>query len=68
MRWDIIGLVIGWTLRIFSAPLVFVGIYSWWWVGEGLDFVLKTYLITFIIALILSQSLIRYGYNSQSNN
>tara|TARA_Y100001970_G_scaffold166768_1_gene204148 strand:- start:159300 stop:160871 length:1572 start_codon:yes stop_codon:yes gene_type:complete len=67
MRWDVIGLVIGWTLRIFSFPLIFVGFYSWW-IGEGIDFIIRTYAITFIIALIASQNLIRYGNNSRSNN
>ena len=28
MRWDVIGLVIGWTLRIFALPLAVVGAYS----------------------------------------
>ena len=29
MRWDVIGLVIGWTLRIFALPLAVVGAYQY---------------------------------------
>ena len=28
MRWDVIGLVLGWTIRVVSLPLAVVGIFS----------------------------------------
>ena len=53
MRWDVIGLVIGWTLRIFSIPLAVVGAYSIY--SDGWDYALKTYAIALLIAFGLSQ-------------
>ncbi len=56
MRWDVIGHVIGWTLRIFALPLVVVGIYSVY--ADGWEFAVKTYAITLLIAALVSQRLI----------
>ena len=41
MRWDVIGLVIGWTLRIFALPLAVVGAYSVY--ADGWEFAIQTY-------------------------
>ncbi len=53
MRWDVIGLVIGWTLRIFAVPLAVVGAYSIY--SDGWDYALKTYAIALLIAIGFSQ-------------
>ena len=53
MRWDVIGLVIGWTLRIFALPLAVVGAYSVY--ADGWEFALQTYAIALVIAIVASQ-------------
>ena len=53
MRWDVIGLVIGWTLRIFAIPLAVVGAYSVY--ADGWEFALQTYAIALVIAFGASQ-------------
>ena len=66
MRWDVIGLVIGWTLRIFAIPLAVVGTYS---VSvDGWEFAFKTYAIALLLAFGASQWLIsKYsGYEVSS--
>ena len=53
MRWDVIGLVLGWTIRVVCVPLSVVGIFSFY--TEGDEYAIKTYLIHLIIAaLVLS--------------
>ncbi len=53
MRWDVIGLVIGWTLRIFAIPLAVVGAYSLY--VDGWEYALQTYAIALVIAFGASQ-------------
>ena len=53
MRWDVIGLVIGWTLRIFALPLAIVGAYSVY--SDGWEYALQTYAIALLIAFVASQ-------------
>ena len=53
MRWDVIGLVIGWTLRIFALPLAVVGAYSVY--ADGWEFAIRTYTIALVIAILASQ-------------
>ena len=53
MRWDVIGLVIGWTLRIFALPLAVVGAYSVY--SDGWEYALQTYAIALVIAFGASQ-------------
>ena len=48
MRWDVIGLVLGWTIRVVCIPLSVVGIFSFY--VEGQEYAIKTYLIPLIIA------------------
>ena len=28
MRWDVIGLVLGWTIRLVAIPLAIIGLFS----------------------------------------
>ena len=53
MRWDVIGLVLGWTIRVVCVPLSLVGLFSFY--TEGQDYAIKTYLIPIIIAVFVSQ-------------
>ena len=53
MRWDVIGLVLGWTIRVVCVPLSLVGLFSFF--TEGQDYAIKTYLIPIIIAVLVSQ-------------
>lgn len=53
MRWDAIGLVLGWTIRLVAIPLAFVGLFSAY--TEGVDYAGKTYLIPLLIAGLVSQ-------------
>ena len=52
MRWDVIGLVLGWTIRVVCVPLSVVGIFSFY--TEGDEYAIKTYLIPLIIAALVS--------------
>ena len=40
MRWDVIGLVLGWTIRVVCVPLSVVGMYSFY--TEGDEYAIKT--------------------------
>ena len=53
MRWDVIGLVLGWTIRVVCVPLTIVGLFSAY--TEGEEYAIKTYLIPLIIAALVSQ-------------
>ena len=65
MRWDVIGLLLGWTIRVVCLPLMVVGIYSFY--IEGQDYAIKTYLIPLIIAAIVSQWFINKSKVNVSN-
>ncbi|MDB4602520.1 hypothetical protein OAH71_01230 [Euryarchaeota archaeon] len=64
MRWDVIGLVLGWTIRVVCIPLSVVGIFSFY--VEGQEYAIKTYLIPLIIAAFVSQWFINKSQNSPS--
>ena len=56
MRWDVVGLVLGWTIRLVSFPMLLVAIYSGYFVG--IQFSIRTFLIPLLISVILGQYLI----------
>ena len=56
MRWDVVGLVLGWTIRLVSFPMLLVAIYSGYY--EGIQYSIRTFLIPLLISLILGQYLI----------
>jgi len=64
MRWDVIGLVLGWTIRVVCIPLSVVGIFSFY--VEGQEYAIKTYLIPLILAAFVSQWFINKSQNSNS--
>ena len=53
MRWDVVGLVLGWTIRLVAIPLAVVAIYSC--SSEGLELGLKTFLAPLLMSLLLGQ-------------
>jgi trk system potassium uptake protein TrkH len=66
MRWDVVGLVLGWTIRLVALPLAIVAIYS---ISEdGLRYASKTYLTPLLISFILGQLMISLsnGYETAS--
>ena len=38
MRWDVVGLVLGWTIRLIAIPLLLVFLYSGFVENEGLEY------------------------------
>ena len=56
MRWDVVGLVLGWTIRLVAIPLAVVAIYSC--SSEGLELGLKTFLAPLLMSLLLGQFLV----------
>jgi len=59
MRWDVVGFVLGWTIRLVALPLVVVAAYSCYMVeSEGYEFAARTYLIPLIIAAAVGQGLV----------
>lgn len=56
MRWDVVGLVLGWTVRLVAVPLAVVAVYSCH--QEGLEAGLRTFLAPLVLAVLLGQSLV----------
>ena len=48
MRWDVVGFVLGWTIRLVALPLALVAAYSCYLDSEGYEFAARTYLIPLI--------------------
>ena len=64
MRWDVVGLVLGWTIRLIALPLLVVFAYSAYIGSEGPEYAAKTYLLPFLLALVLGQSLVSLAKHS----
>ena len=59
MRWDVVGFVLGWTIRIVALPLVIVAAYSCYLAeSEGYEFAARTYLLPLLIAAVVGQGLV----------
>lgn len=58
MRWDVVGFVLGWTIRLVALPLALVAAYSCYLDSEGYEFAARTYLIPLILAAFVGQSLV----------
>jgi trk system potassium uptake protein TrkH len=56
MRWDVVGLVLGWTIRLVALPLIIVCAFSAY--DDGYEYAIKTYLIPILLAAILGQILL----------
>ena len=68
MRWDVVGLVLGWTIRLISIPLLLVFCYSAFIESEGYEYAAMTYLPAFIISLVVGQSLVSLAENSDASS
>ncbi len=68
MRWDVVGLVLGWTIRLIALPLMVVFAYSASIESEGIEYAAKTYLPPAILSLVLGQSLVSLAKNSDSSS
>ena len=58
MRWDVVGFILGWTIRLVALPLALVAAYSCYLEAEGYDFAIRAYLIPLILAAVVGQSLV----------
>jgi len=65
MRWDVIGLVLGWTIRVVCVPLAIVGLFSAY--NETPEYAAKTFLIPLILAALVSQWFIFRSKKNKSN-
>jgi trk system potassium uptake protein TrkH len=68
MRWDVVGLVLGWTIRLIALPLMIVFAYSASNGSEGIEYAAKTYLPSAALSIILGQSLVSLAKNSNSSS
>lgn len=68
MRWDVVGLVLGWTIRLIAIPLLLVFLYSAFIENEGLEYAAMTYLPSFVLSLIIGQSLVSLAENSDASS
>lgn len=65
MRWDVVGLVLGWTIRLVAIPLAVVAVYSCH--QEGLEVGLRTFLVPLILAALLGQSLVSLSKDADAS-
>jgi len=68
MRWDVVGLVLGWTIRLIALPLLIVAAYSTYLEAEGIEYAAKTYLPPFLLSLVGGQSLVSLAQNSDASS
>jgi len=68
MRWDVVGLVLGWTIRLIALPLLIVFAYSALIDSEGIEYAAKTYLPSAVLSLMLGQSLVSLSKNYDSSS
>ncbi len=68
MRWDVVGLVLGWTIRLIALPLLVVFAYSAYIGAEGPEYAAKTYLPSFLLALVIGQSLVSLAKHSDASS
>ena len=65
MRWDVVGLVLGWTIRLVAIPLAIVAVYSCH--QEGLEMGLRTFLAPLVLAVLLGQSLVSLSKDADAS-
>jgi trk system potassium uptake protein TrkH len=68
MRWDVVGLVLGWTIRLIALPLLIVFAYSALIDSEGIEYAAKTYLPSAVLSLMLGQSLVSLSKNYDASS
>ena len=65
MRWDVVGLVLGWTIRLVAVPLAVIAVYSCH--QEGLEMGLRTFLAPLVLAVLLGQSLVSLSKDADAS-
>ena len=66
MRWDVVGLVLGWTIGLVTLPLIIIASYSTY--AEGMEPAFRTFFIPIAISIISGYLLIsRFGIEDPSN-
>ena len=50
MRWEVVGLVLGWTIGLVAVPLAVVILYSAY--SEGLEPAIRTFAIPLLVSLL----------------
>ena len=58
MRWDVVGFVLGWTIRLVALPLAIVAAYSCYLEAEGYEFATRAYLLPLLLAAVVGQGLV----------
>ena len=67
MRWEVVSLVLGWTIGLVSLPLMVVGLYSLF--TEGLEPAIRTFAIPTLISISFGGlCLCCLGLDSRSNH
>lgn len=66
MRWDVVGLVLGWTIRLVALPLLIVALFSIF--EDGFTYSIKTYFLPLFISAILGQLMVSLsnGYEASA--
>ena len=59
MRWEVVSLVLGWTIGLVSLPLALVGFYSLY--SEGLEPAVRTFAIPTLVSIIVGYALILHS-------
>ena len=59
MRFDVLGLILGWTLMAISVPLFICGLITIWL--DDLEMALKAFLIPVIFSTLLGGLMLRFG-------
>ncbi len=65
MRWDVVGLVLGWTIRLVAVHFAVVAVYSCH--QEGLEMGLRTFLAPLVLAVLLGQSLVSLSKDADAS-
>ena len=53
MRWDVVGFILGWTIRLVALPLALVAAFSCYLEAEGYEFAIRAYLIPLILLSLI---------------
>ena len=56
MRWEIVCLVLGWTIGLVTIPLIMVAIFSF--ITEGFEDAVRTFAIPLIVSIISGYALV----------
>ena len=60
MRWEVVGLVLGWTIGLVAIPLAIVTLYSAY--AEGVEASARTFLPPLILSLVVGYLTVSYTH------